>query len=327
MLTGSAVIPSTLLPRKRKRTRAAANHRPALAALGLLERPVLAVAPDRRELRGLEGMIRADVECVVAREVRMLVAAVVVVVVAVAAAAAWISYRRWDQRRLSVSLAQLVSRQGWERTDTPGGLSPAELTLTGACARGVGRFGIEYGLRAPVSDADDSSDGRIVERAAFLWWSQQSTGGRLANSGWSVPSGVLHRRRQVVGVIRTTLHLPRLLLVPTGAGGDKIADGVDLDFATGSDVAGLRRHRLYVEPGASPLARDLLGERFLGLANELFQGRRIAMYEDVLLVVGDPGGQDSELHRDVAKLSAAMRDVQTLANAIPQNFWRAVVTG
>lgn len=254
----------------------------------------------------------------------MLVAAVVVVVVAVAAAA-WISYRRWGQRRLSVSLAELVSRRGWERTDTPGGLSPAELILTGACARGVGRFGIELGLRAGAGD--DSSEGRIAERAAFLWWSQQPTGGRLTHSGWSVPSGVLVRRRQVVGVIRTTLHLPRLLLVPVGAGGDEIAGEVDLELATGADVAGLRQHRLYVELGASPLARDLLGERFLELANELHQGRRIAMYEDVLLLVGDPGGQDSGLHRDVAKLSAAMRDVQTLANAIPQSFWQAVATG
>jgi hypothetical protein len=250
-----------------------------------------------------------------------------VVVVAVAAAAAWFAYRRWDQHRLSVSLAQLVSRRGWQRTDTPGGLSPAVLTLTGACARGVGRFGIELGLRTPAPDGDDPSEERIAERAAFLWWSQQSTGGRLANSGWSVPSGVLLRRRQVVGVIRTTLHLPRLLLVPAGARGDEIAGEVDLELATGADVAGLRRHRLYVEPGASPLARELLGERFLELANELLQGRRIAMYEDVLLLVGDPGGQDSELHRDVAKLSGAMRDVQTLVNAIPQNFWHAVATG
>jgi hypothetical protein len=199
------------------------------------------------------------------------------------------------------------------------------VTLTGACARGVGRFGIEHGLRAPMSDRDDPIDERIAERAAFLWWSQQPTGGRLATSGWSVPSGGLLRRRQVVGLIRTTLHLPRLLLVPTAEGGDEIADEVDLELTTEPQVAGLRRHRLYVEPGASPLARELLGERFLGLANELFQGRRIAMYEDVILVAGDPGGQDSGLHRDVAKLSAAMRDIQRLVNAIPPSFWGAVV--
>lgn len=248
----------------------------------------------------------------------------VAVIVVIAAAAAWIGVRLWDQRRLSVSLAQLMSRRGWERTDTPGGLSPAVLTLTGACARGVGRFGIEHGLRALVSDGDDSSDGRIAERAAFLWGSQQWTDMRHATSGWSVPSGVLRRGRQVVGVIRTTLPLPRLLLVPVGEGGDEIADGVGLELVTGSDVAGLRRHRLYVEPGASPLARDLLGERFLGLANGLFQGRRIAMYEDVVLLVGDPGGQDAELHRDVAKLSSAMRDIKTLVAAIPLSYWRAV---
>lgn len=182
-------------------------------------------------------------------------------------------------------------------------------------------------FRARVSDGDDSSDGRISERAAFVWWAQQASGGRLASSGWSVPSGVLHRRRQVVGVIRTTLPLPRLLLVPVGEGGDEIAGGVGLELATGSDVDGLRRHRLYVEPGASPLARNLLGKRFLGLANDLFQGRRIAMYEDVVLLVGDPGRRDAELHRDVAKLSSAMRDVQMLVAAIPLSFWRAVEAG
>lgn len=235
--------------------------------------------------------------------------------VVLAAMVAFLLYRRHKQL-LEAAHARLLARDGLMPTNLPCGRGRGELRNLRACPQGDRNYGVELGVTGPCEITVDGAP-VTAECAAFVWWWEErrqhhNKGG--ANTTYYV------KQDRVVGMLRVPFHLPTVAIAPEGLLA-RWGIGGRGDFQVESEEF---NRRFDVKTEERELAIRLLDAQFQRFLLELFAERHVEFNGDVIVVAGDPPGEDSELYGDVKELPGARRDAQLVASRVPASFWRAL---
>jgi hypothetical protein len=244
----------------------------------------------------------------------------IVVVLVLLVAVAAIAFAWWRRKQLQDAYRTLLARDGLHPTARPCGLGEGNLRLLRSFPQGDRRYGLEYGAAGPRAVTIEGVS-RDLECAAFVWWWEERRTSQDANGHTTTH---YDRKDRVVGAIRLPRAMPSVSIVPEGLF-TRWGLGGRGDFQVESDEFN-RRFDVCVS-GDQTLAIRLFDARFQRFLLEMFDGRSIELVGDVLLVAGDPPGEDGDLYGDIGELPGARRDAALLASRIPASFWRGLTAG
>ena len=239
----------------------------------------------------------------------------VVVVLAVVVAIAIRRGQRSHQAYLRV-----IEREGLEPTEQPCGLTEAGVAQLDACPVGGRGHGMRFAAHGtqPVTVAGTAGDADV---AVFQWWWEEH---RNDPSGDSTGHWIEHD--QAVAVVRLPVRVPHVTIVPEGRA-TRLGIGGRDDVQVESEEFN-RRFDVDAHDTDDHLVMRLLDPAFQQVLVEDFDGRRVELTDDLLVVAGPaddtPPPDEPELRGTVAQLPAARRDAVRLAEALPASFVRGV---
>ena len=239
---------------------------------------------------------------------------VLLVVIAVGA------YAWWARTKTREAFQTFLTREKLMPTTAPCGIGEGRLRLLRACPDGDRRYGVEYGASGPtrVTIAGEEAD---AECAAFVWWWEER---HTSTDGKGHTSTHYSKKRRVVGAIRLPHRVPSVSIEPEGVF-TRWGIGGHGDMQLESEEFN-RRFDVRTRDEDRELTVRLFAPEFQRFLLEMFAERHVELYDDVLLVAGDPPGRDGTLFGDVAELPGARRDAALVASRIPASFWRGIAS-
>lgn len=242
---------------------------------------------------------------------------IAVIVAIVAFGAYWF----WSHQKTEEAFQTLLTRDGLMPTSQPCGLPDGLLVMLRACPKGDRRYGVKYGVTGPVS-AKVNGASQELDCAAFVWWWEER---QTRTDGKGHTTTTYSKRDRVVGAIALPAEVPSVSIAPEGLL-TKWGIGGRGDFQVESEEFN-RRFDVRVADRDAPLAIRLFDAQFQRFLLEMFRGRSIELFGRVLLVAGDPAGEDSALFGDIKELPGARRDAALIASRLPESFWRGLASG
>jgi hypothetical protein len=241
--------------------------------------------------------------------------AAVLLLVGLVAVAVWYA-GHVDRRRLDASMQRLLERErGMARTAMPCGLTPAQLADSfKATPRGDRRYGLRYGITAPLTVTVDGEE-VDAECASFQWWSEDERTETSSNGSRTTYA----EQRTPVTVLRLPITVPtRISLTP-----ESLLGRVGLTRGGQQLESSEFNRRFRVDARDRTLSVQLLDARLQTRLTEEFQGRSVEVMGDLLVLGGRPSHSDGSLHGVIGELPAMRQDVKRLLDAVPPQFWRA----
>ncbi len=244
--------------------------------------------------------------------------AVILIVLVVALAIG--AYAWWRYKKTQESFQTFVVRERLLPTTTPCGLGEGRLRLLRACPQGDRRYGVSYGAAGPtrVTVAGEETE---AECAAFVWWWEER---HTSTDSKGHTTTSYSKKDRVVGAIRLPQRMPSVSIEPEGVF-TRWGIGGRGDMQLESDEFN-RRFDVRSRDEDKALTIRLFSPQFQRFLLEMFSDRHIELYDDVLLVAGDPPGRDTSLFGDIGELPGARRDAALLASRIPESFWRGIAS-
>lgn len=245
----------------------------------------------------------------------------VLIVVGILVVAAIGAYAWWSHQKTQEAFQTLLTRDGLTPTGQPCGLGESLLVMLRACPKGDRRYGLKYGVTGPITTTVAGQE-RTIDCAAFVWWWEEKQT-RTDSKGHTTTS--YSKRDRVVGAIRLPSEVPSVSIAPEGLL-TKWGIGGRGDFQLESEEFN-RRFDVRVQDRDRAIAIRLFDAQFQRFLLEMFRGRSIELFGQVLLVAGDPAGEDSALFGDIKELPGARRDAALVAGRLPESFWRGLTSG
>lgn len=242
-------------------------------------------------------------------------------IVIVLAIVAFGAYWWWSHQKTEEAFQTLLTRDGLQPTSQPCGLSDGLLVMLRACPKGDRRHGLKHGVTGRVT-ATVAGAPSEVDCAAFVWWWEER---QTHTDGKGNTTTSYSKRDRVVGAIALPTEVPSVSIAPEGLL-TKFGIGGRGDFQLESEEFN-RRFDVRVQDRDRALAIRLFDAQFQRFLLEMFRGRSIELFGRVLLVAGDPAGEDSALFGDIKELPGARRDAALIASRLPESFWRGLSAG
>lgn len=220
-------------------------------------------------------------------------------------------FRRYRHHRAEGAVDELVAREpGWDRTRDPVGLR--EVGLGGAYPP-LGtdrRGGVRYAITGPLTV---EVAGRPVECRAscFRWWYEQRSSGS---------DGGTSRHDLPVGIVRLPVPVPTRISIRR----EDLVSRMGMTHGGEQFESEEFNRRFRVETEDPTLAARLLDTNLQEQLLDRFQGRRIELAHDFMLVAGDPDHRDDSLPKLVGELPAVREDLQDLVRHVPAAFWASL---
>lgn len=227
----------------------------------------------------------------------------------------YIAYRQ--AKKKFEAYEQLLQREGLERSERPCGLDSQQLRRLAICPEGGRDCDLRFGVsgRQTLTFGDQSLE---TDVAAFVWWWEEWRN----NPGDEGGTGDYVEKSEILGAVRLPTASPNVTIGSEGRLARWGIGGRD-DLQVESEEFN-RRFEVTADDGDKDLVVRLLSPDFQQTLVEQFEGRDIQLAGDVLLIAGDPPGEDPDLYSTIGELPGARRDAVLVADHIPASFWRGL---
>lgn len=240
------------------------------------------------------------------------------IVIGILVAVAIGAYAWWRHQKTNEAFQTLLTRDGLTPTISPCGLTESLLVMLRACPRGDRRYGLKFGATGPTTATVAGQEHRL-ECAAFVWWWEVK---QTHTDSKGHTTTTYAKKDEVVGAIMLPREVPSVSIAPEGLL-TKMGIGGRGDFQLESEEFN-RRFDVRVQDRDRALAIRLFDAQFQRFLLEMFRGRSVELFGRVLLVAGNPAGEDGALFGDIKELPGARRDAALIASRLPESFWRGL---